>query len=349
MGHSTAKYIIFAVGVVVLVGVITSIGLSANNLVEVNRLKESLARVPESSEDVAVVPADTICTYSVSRLQVVNATCPSVTAFNDTRLFSVCANRTFQRLNPSCWLSSCLTNLTTRFQGVASYSVNFSLGIRFTSLTANDTSPGRIPEMYAKFLASNEPADDTPFFSGSLSLTTPIVFNTSDFLTRNYTIAFGPYARTVLAAVINLQLVSPANAQRLGFSRVMSSLRYLPQNCPETRLRTIPWITSSSTRVMSTMIIASLIPRLREFYNSSLFNATTWQPDCIARVVDGDSIASVMFCRSFPTHYAFESLANPELQPSPHSDLEFLSRLFSDEFDNCRVPRGCTGYVVGTL
>lgn len=343
----------------VLLGVVLVVAFSLGiaGVVQSNENKRAIEALSSggggsSSSDVAIVPPNTVCTYSAATIQALNSTCPSVTLYNDTRLFSVCLNRTFQRLNTQCWLSSCLTNLTTIVSSSPpSYFSSYHVGaITFRSLVLNETTaPGRIPDMYAKFFASNQPAAGEAPFIGNITNLSPVAFNDTDFATRNYTVFGGAYARTIIAMTINV-LGNQRLAERGAQSRFVYNLRYTPATCPNATVRAIPWLTQSSSRVASVLSAATAIYRLREYYTSPQFNVSMWDTECPLRVTDNsDQAVAVTFCKAFPNFYAFPSLVTPTLVPSPYRDLEFLARLYMEEFESCGAPRGCIGYVVGTL
>lgn len=339
-----------ALGIVTFVAVvlgIVAVADSSDARTRIERLQSTQQQQQQSAPaSIAVVPANVLCTYSAATIEALNSSCPSVTAFNDTRLFSVCRNETFQRLDPACWLSSCLTNYTSIVDGSA-YFAPYAIGVRFLSLSSNDTGAGRLPALFAKFFAANRPAGEPPFI-GTLDPAQPVQFNSTEIATRNFTISGGVYARTALISAINSQLIQKTAAAR-NLTSFINNVRFLPAQCPDAAIRAIPWLTPSDTRRVSVARLTAAIYSLRALYLNPQFNASAWVDNCSVLVTDGFPETAAAFCRAFPGHYTFESLNNPNASPSPYRDLEFLSRLYVQEYEDCRAPRGCLGYVLGTL
>lgn len=323
--------------------------------------------VPTPAPEFITAPPGLLCTYTTARMEEPfdNENCPTIPPFLPEAL-TICQDRTV-RLNASCWLSACGTLMTADILGTSpafftpsasAYSHIGSLGqLQFRSIGTFDNQTGRLVDMYQKFMIENRPlTPDAAPFTGDLSRWQQLSiftfrFNSSAFANQSYALtpSDGVYARTLLATFLNWRILLRetdflnVSVMNLTTRQLVTNHVFLPGQCPNATLGSIPWTAGNDIRLGWVVTASGRFTNVVAYYNSVAFNASDWTAQCAIRM-NTDSVSHIPFCAAFPSYYAFDSLANASVLPSPHRDLELMARFFMEEWADCGAPRGCLGY-----
>ena len=138
-----------------------------------------------------------------------------------------------------------------------------------------------------------------------------------------------------------------ANSMDYGFmdlgnsamiTTIFESLVYTPLRCSTLPLASIPWLANNTISVSRFVYSISYFVGLD--MSTSIAEPDTWAAVC----ADTIGVNLPEFCDQFPSYYAYESLRDFSLVPSPWVDVTYMLRAYNEEFRACGEPVGCIGF-----
>lgn len=293
----------------------------------------------------AVLATGVMCTYAASRFETLNATCFPA-GFNETTTLAYCRARRNVSDVP-CVIAACTAYVTDEVEQTVGdanplRAMSF-LRYRFELYNTNRSDIGtvRVAHVVQQFMIENRPEAITPLILPPPQPleTASANFSVAQVGVANFRIASRELARQYVAFYWNFmgntrsELASSVNLSPVARHSVVT-----PARCPYPAVADLPWLQGNHVTVSALYNLAFQMIIL----NPSATNDTTaegWPAYCAVRMASAPS-----FCNAFPSYYAYESLRNYTMVPSPYRDLTSVLTAYNEEYADCGPARGCFGY-----
>lgn len=282
-----------------------------------------------------MLPTGILCSYSADRFEVLNASCLPTSTYNEA--ITYCRTRR-NVTDVSCIIAACGSLMTTTMAtGRYIHVVEPRTYIINPNLT--DVTPVRIVHALRQFIIENRPDLDGGPLPRPIDDPLPRYYNTTEVGVNSFQVSARNFAREGAAFIHNFWygiLSSMMPLDNYTFIRNAYELYsvFTPSRCPDPEVANIAWLQGNDINLRALQRIGVKMMVLE------VVGISEWPMVCNFLLS-----TDTYFCAAFESgYYAYESLTNYSMLPSPFRDITAMYRANNNEWPDCGAPVGCFGY-----